>query len=82
MNGNIYLLDTNAIIRHFSNASNLGKQAGNIIKKAEADNGDILLISIISLMEILYLAEKNRIPVTLAETLKWIETKSCYESRF
>ena len=56
-----YLLDTNAIIRHFAQVSKLGKKAKEIIIQAESDQHQ-LFVSIISLMEIMYLAEKNRIP--------------------
>ena len=72
-----YLLDTNAVIRHFSNFGKIGKQAKKAIKKADTENGN-LFISVISLMEIMYLAEKNRIPVNLSETINKIETNSIY----
>ena len=59
-----YLLDTNALIRHFAQLPSLGKQAKKIIDAAEAGE-HTLFVSAISLMEILYLAEKKRIPVSL-----------------
>lgn len=72
-----YLLDTNAIIRHFANFSKIGKKAKTIIKEGE-NNEHKLFISIISLMEIMFLAEKNRIPINLSETIELIRQKKCY----
>jgi len=72
-----YLLDTNAIIRHFTQISKLGKKAKEIITQAESDQHQ-LFVSIISLMEIMYLAEKNRIPITLDEMVKHLNSKKCY----
>lgn len=57
-----YLADTVAIIRYFSGTGRIGKDAKKILK--EADLGEnIVYISIISMVEIMYLAEANRIPV-------------------
>lgn len=72
-----YLLDTNAIIRHFSQISKLGKKAKEILVQAESDQHQ-LFVSIISLMEIMYLAEKNRIPMTLEEMVNQLNSKRCY----
>jgi predicted nucleic acid-binding protein len=72
-----YLLDTNAIIRHFAQVSRLGRRAKDIITQAEKDQHQ-LFVSIISLMEIMYLAEKNRIPLTLDEILENLNSKKCY----
>jgi predicted nucleic acid-binding protein len=72
-----YLLDTNAIIRHFANLPNIGKAAKEIIKKGEKKQ-HILLISVISLMEIMYLAEKHRISVNLSDTIDKINSNSAY----
>lgn len=72
-----YLLDTNAIIKHFAQTSRLGKRAKEIISQAES-NQHQLFVSIISLMEIMYLAEKNRIPITLDEMINHLNSKSCY----
>jgi predicted nucleic acid-binding protein len=55
----------------------LGKRAKEIISQAE-DNQHQLFVSIISLMEIMYLAEKNRIPITLNEMIDHLNSKSCY----
>ena len=48
-----------------------------ILDKIEA-NQAILLISVISLMEIMYLSEKNRINITLNETLQKIKLATNY----
>jgi len=72
-----YLLDTNAIIRHFAQTGKLGTNAKKIILQGEK-NQHRLHISIISLMEILYLAEKTRIPLTLEEIVTALDSKSCY----
>ncbi len=59
-----YLADTVAIIRHFANVGKIGKAAKSILQ--DADNGkNKILISIISMVEILYLSERNRIPLNL-----------------
>ncbi len=73
----IALLDTVAVVRHFSGAGRIGKKAADILDNIEAGS-DLLLISAISLMEILYLSEKNRIPVDLTETLRMIQASESY----
>ncbi|MCK5057351.1 MAG: type II toxin-antitoxin system VapC family toxin [Candidatus Aminicenantes bacterium] len=72
-----YLLDTNAIVRHFAQISKLGKKAKEIISRAEKDQHQ-LFVSIISLMEIMYLSEKKRIPLTLDEIINDLNKKECY----
>ena len=70
-----YLLDTVTIIRHFSEIGKLGKKAQEIL-----DNEDnAFVISVVSLMEILYLSEKRRINIDLIETLNRIELSSLYQ---
>lgn len=72
-----FVLDTNAIIRHFTGISRLGNNAKRVIFEGEL-NQHQLYISVISLMEIMYLAEKNRIPISLSKSLQTIRSKSCY----
>jgi PIN domain nuclease of toxin-antitoxin system len=72
-----YLLDTVAIIRHFSDKGRIGYTATNILDHIEK-NDDFLVISVISLMEIMYLFEKNRITIDLESTLERIQASSKY----
>ncbi len=62
-----YLADTVAIIRHLSGTGKIGKAAKEILKAA--DRGEnIVYISIISLVEIMYLSEGHKIPVDFKTT--------------
>jgi len=61
-----YLADTVAIIRHFASVGKIGKAEKSILQ--DADNGtNKILISIISMVDILYLSERNRVPLNLEE---------------
>jgi PIN domain nuclease of toxin-antitoxin system len=73
-----YLLDTVAIVRHFSEQGKIGKAAAAILDQIEQAADIKLVISTISLMEIMYLAEKNRIPISLQKTLASIRAASKY----
>ena len=57
-----FLADTVAIVRHFSNVGKIGKAAKLILQDADSGKNTIL-ISIISIVEILYLSERNKIPL-------------------
>jgi len=72
-----FLLDTVTIVRHFSGQGKIGKKAAHILETLEGTDNS-LVISVISLMEILYLAEKNRIKINLQETLDVIESSAKY----
>ncbi len=72
-----YLLDTVTLIRHFSGVGKIGDSAQQILDRAET-SGDEFFISAVTLMEIMYLSEKNRIPVNLEETLTKIEGSALY----
>lgn len=72
-----YLLDTVTLVRHFSGKGKLGDKAVRILDGLQ-ESGDYLYISVISLMEIMYLAEKNRIEINLSKTLDLIQTSSQY----
>ena len=62
-----YLADTVAIVRHFAKAGKIGKRAKQILQ--DADKGqDTILISIVSMIEIMYLSERNKIPLDLKKT--------------
>lgn len=69
-----YLLDTVTVVRHFTEIGTLGKKAQKILNS----NENTFVISVISLMEILYLSEKRRIGIDLNETLNKIEFSSLY----
>jgi PIN domain nuclease of toxin-antitoxin system len=70
-----YLLDTVTIIRHFTGNKNIGASA----KKILDSSGEVkFYISAISLMEIMYLAEKKRINIDLKDTLDRIKKSSLY----
>ncbi len=72
-----YLLDTVALVRHFTGKGKIGKKAARILDALEdEDNNDEIVISVISLMEVMYLAEKNRIGIHLTETLDMIASSS------
>ncbi len=72
-----YLLDTVVVVRHFSGQGRIGQAAAQILDTVE-DQDDILIVSAISLMEIMYLAERNRITVNLTDTLERMESSSKY----
>jgi len=72
-----YLLDTVALVRHFSGKGKIGKKAAYILKTLD-ETENSLVVSVISLMEIMYLAEKNRININLQETLDMIESSAKY----
>ena len=72
-----YLADTVTIVRHFTDSGKIGKAAQDIIERVEA-NRDTLVISVVSMMEILYLSEKKRINLTLRETLETIDLSANY----
>ncbi len=72
-----YLLDTVALVRHFTGLGRIGTAASRIL--ADLDQpGPLLVISVVSLMEVLYLAEKRRITISLADTLDRIGMSSRY----
>jgi len=72
-----YLLDTVTMIRHFTGTGRLGRRAAQILEAVESSN-HTLVISVISLMEVMYLSEKNRIQLNLEDALDAIESTSVY----
>ncbi len=72
-----YLLDTVAVVRHFSEFGRIGREASYILNTIE-ERDDLFTVSVVSLMEIMYLAEKNRIPINLRETLRALESSTKY----
>ena len=72
-----YLLDTVALVRHFTGRGKVGKKAAQLLDTI-GENDHEFVISVISLMEVMYLAEKNRIGISFSETLNFIESSSKY----
>lgn len=73
-----YLLDTVSLIRYLSNTGKISQKAKEIFDKAD-DYQCKFFISTVSLMEILYLSEKNRIPITLNDAIEKIQLSTIYE---
>jgi PIN domain nuclease of toxin-antitoxin system len=72
-----YLIDTVTIARHFTGKGKVGRAAAHILNSIENSN-NLLVISVVSLMEIMYLAEARRINLNLSNTLSRIEESSGY----
>ncbi len=64
-----YLADTVAFIRFITGSKNIGKSALNIMLTANELGDNHIILSSVSLMEIMYNSEKGRIPLSLSETL-------------
>ncbi|UCH94465.1 MAG: type II toxin-antitoxin system VapC family toxin [Candidatus Aminicenantes bacterium] len=73
-----YLLDTVTLVRYLTDSSNLTREVREIFEKAD-NNECLFYISAVSLMEILYLAEKNRIQVSLEEVVEKIRLSNIYK---
>ena len=72
-----YLLDTVTVVRHFTDSVEISVNARKLLN-VQNDDSDYFHISVISLMEILYLSEKKRIAIDLKETLEEINRSSMY----
>ena len=72
-----YLADTVTIIRYFAKTGKIGKRAKAILNDAEKGKHRIF-ISVLSLVEIMYLSQKMRISTNLAETLTIINNSENY----
>ncbi len=74
----IYLLDTVTLVRYLSGKGKIGKSASAILNTFE--NSDFeLAISVISLMEIMYLSETGRIGIDLLKTIQLISETEGYK---
>ncbi|NIM12358.1 MAG: PIN domain-containing protein [Candidatus Aminicenantes bacterium] len=73
-----YLLDTVTLVRYLSKTGKLTVKVKTIFDQAD-DNLCKLIVSTISFMEILYLAEKNRIPVSLKEVVEKVRLSTIYK---
>jgi len=69
-----YLLDTVTVVLHLTDIGHIGTKAIGILNAFDKN----FLISVVSLMEIMYLSEKHRIEIDLTETLNKIESSSLY----
>ena len=62
------IIDTHIVIRYFADPTELSKLAENAIDNAET-NG-IIYVSSISIVELIYLIEKNKIPADVLDSLR------------
>lgn len=72
-----YVADTIALVRHLTNSRKMGAKAKEIFRKTDRGEDQIIL-SGITLMEILYLSEKGRIDVDLIDVTKLITDSDNY----
>ena len=73
----IYLADTVALIHHLRNRRKLSNLAETILQAADRGEHTILL-SAVTLMEILYLGQANRIPLSLNDLLAAVDGSDNY----
>ncbi len=73
-----FLADTVTLVRHFSDSGRIGVTARAAMDAADRREHTIF-VSIVSLVEILYLSEKKRIPIDLDQTIDAILARSNYE---
>ena len=71
------LADTVTVIRHFSEAGKIGRRAYELISGVERGEHHCY-VSTISLVEIPYLSEKNRIRIRLGEALEKLNKSENY----
>lgn len=73
-----YLVDTVALVRHLRAARNLGSRARSILRQADTGQHRVF-ISGVTLMEILYLSEKKRIPIDLESVRNLLIERDNYQ---
>jgi len=73
----VYVADTMALVWHLEKKRNLGKQARRVLEEADQGHHTIAL-SGTTLMEILYLSERQRISVDLASLRNLLSRKRNY----
>ncbi|MBI2995777.1 MAG: hypothetical protein HYY52_03630 [Candidatus Melainabacteria bacterium] len=74
-----YVADTIAITRFISHPNRLGKRALEILRDADTGNSKIIL-SIISLAEIMYLSERGRLKFKLKNVLEKVDNHEHFET--
>jgi len=72
-----YLADTVTVIRHFSRIGKIGKRAHEILNNVKQGVHHIH-ISVVSIVEIMYLSHKKRIDISLSETIQIINNSVNY----
>ena len=72
-----YLADTVAIIRFVSKSGSIGARALTILKDADSASTAII-ISVMSLVEVLYLSEKSRVKLKLSDLMNRIKNHNNY----
>ena len=72
-----YLADTVAIIRFVSKSGSIGARALTILKDADSASTTII-ISVMSLVEVLYLSEKSRVKLKLSDLMNRIKNHNNY----
>ena len=73
-----YLVDTVALVRHLRAARGLGFRARSILRQADRGQHRVF-ISGVTLMEILYLSEKKRIPIDLESVRNLLIERDNYQ---
>jgi PIN domain nuclease of toxin-antitoxin system len=73
-----YLADTVTIVRYFSDTGRMGVAARSAMDGADRKQ-NIIFISVFTLAEILYLAEKGRISIDLLQVAEIIASTSNYQ---
>lgn len=72
-----YAADTVTIVRHFTNTGKIGRKANDVLEGVE--NGEHhIFVSVISLVEVMYLSQKQRIDIDLDRTMKVINNSLNY----
>lgn len=72
-----YLLDTVSLVRYLADSGKISVKVRSIFERAEQGEHKFI-ISTISLMEILYLSEKNRISIELDKVIEKIRASTMY----
>jgi PIN domain nuclease of toxin-antitoxin system len=72
---NEYVTDTQALVKFMQNKLVVNKEYHQIYENAEVGK-DIIIIPAIVLMEIMYLCEKNRIPVSVFDIEQLLDSKN------
>jgi len=72
-----YAADTVTLIRHFTNTGKIGRKAKDVLDCVENGEHNIF-VSVVSLVEVMYLSQKHRIDIDLDETLEIINNSLNY----